>query len=194
MVPTTWGPGSDEIRPRHFSSGDFSTGGKPPASAGIPLEPAMTSSSGFFVGIFLGQNWGFCGSSPMFFSFVFESLFHGCEITTFSSLAGMVTMSFFRERNSWSCFMGKAWQSFPSGFESPNWLHELSATLPLNFLSSKVHYIHTPKVNSSALKNGAWKTIHPFLLVCFGNFSGASCWVKHITLLYWFRSTCVFWG
>ena len=117
---------------------------------------------------FLGQNWGFGGRSPSQHSsqcplgnvrpvtrhagflrarvdvhqcFFFRKFIHGCEITTFSSLGGIVTMSFFRERNSWSCFMGKAWQSFPSGFESPNWLHELSATLPLNFLSSKVHYI-----------------------------------------------------
>ena len=143
------GPGSDEIRLRHFSSGDFSTAVRP-ASAGIPLEPAMTSMPDFSWDL-LGQNWGFVEG-------FFQKFIHGCEITTCSGLGGMVTMSVFRARNSWSCFVGQSVAKFSLRL----WVTRLAAWI-ISYTSTQICVLksplQTPKFNSSALKNGAWKTI-----------------------------------
>ena len=75
----------------------------------------MTSMPDFSWGFFWDKTevlWKFTNG----LSFFFQKFIHGCEITTCSGLGGMVTMSVFRARNSWSCFVGQSVAKFSLRF------------------------------------------------------------------------------
>lgn len=133
MVPTTWalglmrfvrGTSLPVIFPQLFDPHLLEFHWNPPW---LPCR--------IFRGIFLGQNWGFVEVHQWSFFFFNESSSMDVKSPHFPSLGGLVTMFFFRERNSWSCFVGQSVAKFSLRF----WVTQLAAWIQLHFHSIFCH-------------------------------------------------------